>query len=105
MSIDQRVQLDFQAPACGSDFERSVIRGAGAQRSDLLGAHPHVGTATGPNIEPEAGAGADVLRQGSTSPTTKKIEPRMAIRSGTKAPGSIAGTTLTLKDAVRIFSR
>lgn len=44
--------------------------------------------------------------QRSTSPTTKKIDPRMAIRSGTSVPGSIAGITLTLEnEAVRIFSR
>jgi hypothetical protein len=42
----------------------------------------------------------------STSPTTKKIEPRIEMRSGTSVPGSIAGITLTFeKDAVRIFSR
>ena len=29
----------------------------------------------------------------STSPTTKKIEPRIAIRSGMSVPGSIAGIT------------
>ena len=35
------------------DFERSVIRGAGAERADVFGVHPHVGIgATGPNIEP-----------------------------------------------------
>ena len=44
--------------------------------------------------------------QRSTSPTTKKIEPRIAMRSGTSAPGRIAGITLTLEnDGVRIFSR
>jgi hypothetical protein len=42
----------------------------------------------------------------SMSPTTKKIEPRIAIRSGTSVPGSMAGITLTLEnEAVRIFSR
>ena len=42
----------------------------------------------------------------STSPTTKKIDPRIAIRSGTSVPGRIAGITLMFeKDAVRIFRR
>ena len=42
----------------------------------------------------------------STSPTTKKIDPRIAIRSGTSMPGNIAGITLTFEnDAVRIFRR
>jgi len=42
----------------------------------------------------------------STSPTTKKIDPRIAIRSGISVPGSIAGSTeMFEKLAVRIFSR
>ena len=45
-------------------------------------------------------------RQRSTSPTTKKIEPRIEMRSGTSWPGRIAGMTLTFeKDGVRIFTR
>jgi len=42
----------------------------------------------------------------STSPTTKKTEPRIAIRSGISVPGRIAGMTLMFeKLAVRIFTR
>src|SRR5262249_2289518 len=47
-----------------------------------------------------------VVRHLSMSPTTKKIEPRIAIRSGTSVPGRTAGMTLTFeKLAVRIFMR
>lgn len=42
----------------------------------------------------------------STSPTTKKIEPRIEMRSGISVPVRIAGSTDTFEnDAVRIFSR
>ncbi len=52
---DQGVQLRFQAPATRPDFERSVIRGAGAERADVLDVHPHVDIGrSGPNIEPRA---------------------------------------------------
>ena len=44
--------------------------------------------------------------QRSTSPTTKKIDPRIEIRSGSCVPGSIAGITLTFEnDGVRILRR
>src|SRR5437870_2244293 len=55
---------------------------------------------------PEPTAVPTVSRYLSMSPTTKKIEPRIAMRSGTSVPGRIAGSTLTFeKLAVRIFSR
>ncbi len=51
-----------------------------------------------------SGSTARRRRQRSMSPTTKKMLPRMAMRSGTSVPGSIAGITETLEnDAVRIF--
>src|SRR5204862_3799247 len=55
---------------------------------------------------PKATAATTVSRYLSMSPTTKKIEPRIAMRSGTNVPGRIAGSTLMFeKLAVRIFSR
>ena len=37
----------------------------------------------------------------SMSPTTKKIDPRIAMRSGSSEPGSIAGSTDTFEKANR----
>ena len=61
----------------------------------------------GSTARPSArGAREPAADQRSTSPTTKKTDPRIEMRSGTRLPGSIAGSTDTLEnDAVRIFRR
>ncbi len=70
------------------------------------------GPALAQDANGDAGSGSTVrrsrsgARQRSTSPTTKKMLPRTAIRSGRRAPGSMAGMTETLEnDAVLIFIR
>src|ERR671923_1896487 len=84
-------------PTCSVDIPGSCIGRCGP---DVEGpGKPRNGS--GPGREGSAEPGYR-----STSPTTKKIEPKIAIRSGTRVPGSIAGITLTFEnEAVRILSR
>ena len=95
---------------CRSDMGggRAAFRGAG-RREHRVGAS-RFPTTVPPEASSRTARRSLVTRRGpaqrSTSPTTKKIDPMIEMRSGNSVPGSMAGITLTLEnDAVRIFSR
>src|SRR4029450_8915514 len=82
--------------AAGTEYGDPAPRGAPRGR----GARALPSTAL---PEPEAGRGSAYL---SLPPTTKNIEPRIAIRSGTRQPGIRVDSACTFEyDAVRSLSR
>src|SRR4029077_961807 len=82
------------------------VPGTHHRRSDPDRSHPRQ---EGEARHPQGRAGRWEVRfpdYRSTSPTTKKMLPRTAIRSGISAPGRSAGMTDTFEnDAVRILRR
>ena len=98
--------------ADGTSAARSVACAAGKSTASatelaLSDAATRSGSVVTDGVTRSRGDAANGHRtQRSTSPTTKKIDPRIEIRSGSCVPGSIAGITLTFEnDGVRILRR